>query len=155
MDAFTFTKFEPNGLVQGHGRIKMATSVIDYIFRELAITYLDRNDLAHVDQEEIIKDSTSTSLERKNLAAIPPKETQKDFPDQRNKELDPPLSKKTMFKEGNLGSVLSNISATLSKQEPTIKGYQADPCSECGNATLTRNGSCLKCDTCGATTGCS
>ena len=49
VDAFLFTRFEPNGMVQGNPHIKMTTSIIDYIFRELAITYLDRHDLAQVD----------------------------------------------------------------------------------------------------------
>ena len=49
VDAFLFTRFEPNGVVQGNPHIKMTTSIIDYIFRELAITYLGRHDLAHVD----------------------------------------------------------------------------------------------------------
>ena len=52
VDAFVFTRFEPSGIVVGHPRIKMATSVIDYIFRELAVTYLSRNDLAHIDLEQ-------------------------------------------------------------------------------------------------------
>ncbi len=47
-DAFVFTRFEPSGIVTGNDKIKMATSVIDYIFRELAVTYLGRNDLSHV-----------------------------------------------------------------------------------------------------------
>jgi ribonucleoside-diphosphate reductase alpha chain len=42
VEAFVFTKFEPNGVVQGHDRVKMATSVMDFIFRELAI-YLPRS----------------------------------------------------------------------------------------------------------------
>ena len=50
VDAFLFTRFEPNGIVQGNPHIKMSTSIIDYIFRELAITYLGRHDLAHVDR---------------------------------------------------------------------------------------------------------
>ena len=45
---FTFTKFEPAGIVQGNDSIKNATSILDYIFRELAVSYLDRTDLAHV-----------------------------------------------------------------------------------------------------------
>ena len=49
VDAFTFTRFEPAGLVQGNETIKNATSVLDYIFRELAVSYLARNDLAHVE----------------------------------------------------------------------------------------------------------
>ena len=53
VDAFTFTRFEPAGLVQGNDTIKNATSILDYIFRELAVSYLGRNDLAHVDLSEI------------------------------------------------------------------------------------------------------
>ena len=48
VDAFTFTRFEPAGIVQGNDAIKNATSILDYVFRELAISYLGRNDLAHV-----------------------------------------------------------------------------------------------------------
>src|SRR5437870_12899386 len=57
IDAFLFTRFEPNGLVQGNPHIKMTTSIIDYIFRELAITYLDREDLAHVNPEDLRGDA--------------------------------------------------------------------------------------------------
>src|SRR5690606_17158810 len=54
VEAFTFTRFEPAGLVQGNETIKNATSILDYIFRELAVSYLGRNDLAHVDPAEIV-----------------------------------------------------------------------------------------------------
>jgi len=57
VDAFLFTRFEPNGIVQGNPYIKMTTSIIDYIFRELAITYLDRKDLAHVLPEDLRGDA--------------------------------------------------------------------------------------------------
>ncbi len=57
VDAFLFTRFEPNGIVQGNPFIKMSTSIIDYIFRELAITYLDRHDLAHVIPEDLRGDA--------------------------------------------------------------------------------------------------
>ena len=53
VEAFTFTRFEPAGFVQGNDAIKNATSILDYVFRELAISYLGRNDLAHVDPSEI------------------------------------------------------------------------------------------------------
>ena len=53
VEAFTFTRFEPAGFVQGNERIKNATSILDYVFRELAVSYLGRNDLAHVDPSEI------------------------------------------------------------------------------------------------------
>ena len=57
VDAFLFTRFEPNGIVQGNPHIKMTTSIIDYIFRELAITYLGRHDLAHVAPEDLRGDA--------------------------------------------------------------------------------------------------
>ncbi|MCK6633275.1 MAG: hypothetical protein L6Q31_13045, partial [Fimbriimonadaceae bacterium] len=57
VEAFTFTRFEPSGAVQGNDAIKMATSVLDYIFRELAISYLGRTDLAHVQPDDIAPDS--------------------------------------------------------------------------------------------------
>ena len=53
VEAFTFTRFEPAGFVQGNDAIKNATSILDYIFRELAISYLGRNDLAHIAPDEI------------------------------------------------------------------------------------------------------
>ncbi|MEO2090770.1 MAG: vitamin B12-dependent ribonucleotide reductase, partial [Gemmataceae bacterium] len=57
VDAFLFTRFEPNGVVQGNPYIKMSTSIIDYIFRELAITYLGRHDLAHVLPDDLRADT--------------------------------------------------------------------------------------------------
>src|SRR5262249_55312182 len=57
VDAFLFTRFEPNGMVQGNPHIKMCTSIIDYIFRELAVTYLGRHDLAHVNPEDLRGDA--------------------------------------------------------------------------------------------------
>ncbi len=56
VEAYTFTRFEPSGLVEGNDAIKMSTSVLDYIFRELAISYLGRNDLAHVEQADLRPD---------------------------------------------------------------------------------------------------
>src|SRR5215468_791135 len=62
VDAFVFTRFEPNGIVQGHDRIKLVTSVIDYVFRELAITYLGRTDLSHVAEEDLRGDALGTKI---------------------------------------------------------------------------------------------
>ena len=56
VDAFTFTRFEPSGVVEGNEAIKMSTSILDYIFRELAISYLGRNDLAHVEPDDLLPD---------------------------------------------------------------------------------------------------
>ena len=63
VDAFLFTRFEPNGMVQGNPHIKMTTSIIDYIFRELAITYLGRHDLAHVTPEDLRGDAIGRAEE--------------------------------------------------------------------------------------------
>ena len=57
VEAFTFTRFEPSGVVEGNDAIKMATSILDYIFRELAISYLGRNDLAHVEPADLMPDT--------------------------------------------------------------------------------------------------
>src|SRR6185436_1510741 len=61
VDAFVFTRFEPNGLVAGHDKIKMVTSVIDYVFRDLAINYLDRKDLCQVVLDDLRSDTVSGS----------------------------------------------------------------------------------------------
>ena len=71
VDAFTFTRFEPAGLVQGNDTIKNATSILDYIFRELAVSYLERHDLAHVDPREIVGE-TGLGLVGRGLGCGPP-----------------------------------------------------------------------------------
>lgn len=62
VEAFTFTKFEPAGMVQGNDAIKNATSILDYVFRELAVSYLGRHDLAHVDQSDFDKTSLGRGI---------------------------------------------------------------------------------------------
>ena len=57
VDAFSFMRFEPSGMVTGNDAIKMATSILDYIFRELAISYLGRTDLAHTDPGDFLPDT--------------------------------------------------------------------------------------------------
>ena len=73
VDAFLFTRFEPNGVVQGNPHIKMTTSIIDYIFRELAITYLGRHDLAHVDPPRTCAPTPSTTPTRRARTSTRPK----------------------------------------------------------------------------------
>ncbi len=73
VEAFTFTRFEPAGLVQGNDTIKNATSILDYIFRELAVSYLGRNDLAHVDLSEIANTGLGSSEEELEEQAPPPR----------------------------------------------------------------------------------
>src|SRR3977135_3721606 len=63
VDAFTFTRFEPAGPVQGNDSIKYATSILDYVFRELAVSYMGRFDLAHVDPSESNFDAMGKGVE--------------------------------------------------------------------------------------------
>ena len=71
VDAFTFTRFEPQGPVQGNDSIKYATSILDYVFRELAVSYLERFDLAHVDPSEAAASTRSARARRKASRAAP------------------------------------------------------------------------------------
>ncbi len=75
VEAFTFTRFEPSGIVEGNDAIKMATSILDYLFRELAISYLDRGDLAHVQPGDLMPDTVGKGEAESNLMrrAPPPK----------------------------------------------------------------------------------
>jgi ribonucleoside-diphosphate reductase alpha chain len=131
VEAFTFSKLDPNGIVHGHENIKMATSVLDFIFRDLALTYLHRTDLVQVKPEDLISTETTKTAESPDAD-----ETAKTG---RSSSAAPPVidEKVTVYKTAR------------------AKGYEGDPCPACGHSTLVRNGTCLKCETCGSTTGCS
>ncbi|OGU54306.1 MAG: ribonucleoside-diphosphate reductase, adenosylcobalamin-dependent [Ignavibacteria bacterium RBG_13_36_8] len=149
VDAFVFTRFEPSGVLTGHTRIKMATSVIDYIFRELAVTYLGRNDLAHVDTEEVDK--------KRDRSVAEPDFESEEIVSERMIELDnDDLKFNDPFNggdgNGNGGKLISLNREVMVARE---RGYTGDVCPECQSLTMVRNGTCLKCTTCGATTGCS
>ncbi|MDF2458603.1 MAG: nrdJ [Nitrospira sp.] len=165
VEAFVFTRFEPNGPVKLNDRIKMSTSIIDYIFRELAVTYLDRYDLAQVKEDDLRIDSV--------------KKDDQD-PECSDEEADPqtlasssistemfPSRRGIQQRHGGSGHGNGNGSVThkveLKRETLTMtavqiarqKGYEGDPCSECKQFTMVRNGTCLKCETCGSTSGCS
>ena len=175
VEAFTFTRFEPSGMVEGNDTIKMATSVLDYIFRELAISYLGRNDLAHVDPADNLPDAmgkgasqselpdrgalaesirkvTSTGYVRSNLLV---------YPGGQAKEATASLQAVELSVQGQAATALAVIEQGTGNvrlqriREARMKGYEGDNCDACGNFTLVRNGTCLKCDTCGGTSGCS
>ncbi len=156
VDAFVFTRFEPSGMVGGHDRIKMATSVIDYIFRELAITYLDRDDLAQVSLDDLRHDAVGTGSDQHKL---PPN-------DEDMAEVHPiavnqsgghtvSASSAKAVATGRTATSSPGDRAAAAAQKARYMGYEGDPCPECGSLTLVRNGTCLKCDSCGGTTGCS
>ena len=245
VDAFTFTRFEPQGLVEGNDAIKMATSVVDYIFRELAVSYLGRDDLAHVTGNDLLPDIIGNGAGESALPADEDAQaaaarvlgemqrvTSKGFIRNKFAVLEGGLSIAANGSNGSgngasngngAGNGVSNgagngtsngngaakvagngngslqqasvgesagvtaassgggngglqtaglesgsaalkvspgIAAAVDHKldrirEARMKGYEGDNCGECGNFTLVRNGTCLKCDTCGATSGCS
>jgi ribonucleoside-diphosphate reductase alpha chain len=138
VDAFTFSRFEPNGMVQGHEYVKMATSVLDYVFRDLAISYQDRFDLGQVKPEDLMATATQNGKGARIAERAGPRTR-------------PPVEP---------GSPAPVAAAPLARpkddaKKAKMKGYEGDPCPVCGHLTLVRNGTCLKCETCGSTTGCS
>ncbi|WP_342349665.1 vitamin B12-dependent ribonucleotide reductase [uncultured Nitrospira sp.] len=163
VDAFVFTRFEPNGPVKLNDHIKMSTSIIDYIFRELAITYLDRHDLEQVAPEDLRVDALKKETDM-------PDEGEEGLVDPRSlssTSISPEIfpSRKSVGngvgKNGEHGKVARKVemkreTLTITEvQEARQKGYEGDPCPECKQFTMVRNGTCLKCDTCGSTNGCS
>ena len=203
VDAFTFTRFEPSGPVQGNDSIKYATSILDYVFRELAVSYLERFDLAHVDPsgegfdalgkgvEEgkpssdgrfVSKGLTRSRTDRlkvmqggANTTALEGEVGARSAPGGgsaaynittltssgatalRKAEPEQKLSPTQALELLNQtdARVHAKQAAAEKRAEARAKGYEGEACGECGNFTLVRNGTCMKCDTCGSTTGCS
>jgi ribonucleoside-diphosphate reductase alpha chain len=154
VDAFVFTRFEPSGIVGGHDRIKMATSVIDYVFRELAITYLGRDDLAQVSTEDIRHDAVGAGKDQHKKKADPRDDANVRPIAVGENRTQATLSAGSTATAAPMGRGSSSPTATAVQQARWM-GYEGDPCPECGSLTLVRNGTCLKCESCGATTGCS
>jgi len=174
VEAFTFTRFEPAGMVMGNDRIKNATSILDYVFRELAVAYLGRQDLAHV------KPSTMSSTDVKEERLLVSRgmvygDTSVLAP--RTVAAVPPVSSSVVALSTAMPQSVGNAALAIPAEplpevatEPVdqdevrnghrraqavMQGYTGDQCTECHNFTMVRNGTCLKCDTCGSTTGCS
>ncbi|MBI1385578.1 MAG: vitamin B12-dependent ribonucleotide reductase [Rhizobiales bacterium] len=199
VDAFTFTRFEPAGLVQGNETIKNATSILDYIFRELAVSYLGRSDLAHVEPSELgstvlggegpedervapavqadrlvsrglMRGSLGNRLvvitgetEQVTTAVIPGGHGSAAAVSSTTRSVS--VTKEVARHTGShdhgggtftLGATALAIESDAERRAAArVRGYEGENCRECGNFTLVRNGTCLKCDTCGTTTGCS
>lgn len=130
VEEFTFQGFDPSGMVIGDKAIKQASSPIDYIFRVLGIEYADRKDLAHIKDFETKRDAK--------------KETKKDTSDVLETD-----SKKEKSNYGELSEEQKAI------KEAKSKGYTGEACPSCGSMRLKRNGTCMLCEDCGSTTGCS
>ncbi|MBX3730396.1 MAG: intein-containing adenosylcobalamin-dependent ribonucleoside-diphosphate reductase [Candidatus Sumerlaeia bacterium] len=185
VNAFVFTRFEPNGGVRGNPYIKRATSIIDYIFRELAVSYLNRYDLAHVSPEDLRYDAMDTAAidyedeevhserlvkadeaTRPSSANRPAPSThmrpgreessdEVDVRPLRNTAPPPKTGKPVTPADVKPRSTAAVIPQAEQVRIARLKGYEGDPCTTCGSFTLVRNGVCLKCETCGGTTGCS
>ena len=179
VEAFTFTRFEPQGIVTGNDAIKMSTSILDYTFRELAISYLDRHDLGHVNrddldvtttgsgenQSELMNKVTSRGFIRKQGLVVYSNDGAAALAEPVADTASETASITTMrtaeapAAKADAGTVTSTDTAPKIAiervQQARIQGYEGEACPECQNFTLVRNGTCLKCNTCGGTTGCS
>jgi ribonucleoside-diphosphate reductase alpha chain len=197
VDAFTFTRFEPAGPVQGNDTIKYATSILDYVFRELAVSYLDRFDLAHVDPSQAGFDALGEGVEEgkpapaarfvskgltrsrtDKLSVVSGGHASAGPSDDGDRSVAAAVSHITAIGGGLAATALkaepehklsptekleamtwsqptAKAQAAEKRAEAKAKGYEGEACGECGNFTLVRNGTCMKCDTCGSTTGCS
>ncbi|SHG09177.1 ribonucleoside-diphosphate reductase class II [Kaistia soli DSM 19436] len=197
VEAFVFTRFEPAGMVTGNEAIKNATSILDYVFRELAVSYLGRNDLAHV----VPEDNNATTLGGGDQPTSRPAPVSHGLvrgKTERFKLIERPGDSKgaatapvtaasvvtalrttglsgsaaVAFKRDVVTETETTIETTVGIVESTpsqqpkssvaeqaaiarMKGYEGESCTECANFTMVRNGTCLKCDTCGNTSGCS
>jgi ribonucleoside-diphosphate reductase alpha chain len=159
VDTFTFQTFEPRGMVEGHDNIKMANSIVDYVFRALGVEYLKRDELAQVppDREgdlaappKGLAAEAGIQLELDDAAADSDVEAVKlvvEFLDGPDEDVKAPEREKVSVAAANGDAGVAN--AALSENMG-----DAPACSNCGHMTI-RNGSCYVCLTCGDTTGCS
>jgi ribonucleoside-diphosphate reductase alpha chain len=181
VEAFTFTRFEPQGIVTGNDAIKMSTSILDYTFRELAISYLDRHDLGHVSADDLAMDTTGTGEAQSELmnrvtsrgfirkqglvvysndgsaaaSAVAQTVTSEAVAET---SLKPATGEQaSLAQAASVAETIARPEASMANKvkEARMQGYEGESCPECQNFTLVRNGTCLKCNTCGSTTGCS
>jgi ribonucleoside-diphosphate reductase alpha chain len=172
-------------MVQGNDSIKNATSILDYIFRELAVSYLDRTDLAHVAPQGTSFDDVGRGAEEgvSNIREVP--ESRGSTPIEVLKQVastgylrkrapqellvfqggaDPVATLETLIPEvRGGGTTIAAVATTTAVTTGTVsmdaatrakmQGYEGEACGECGNYTLVRNGTCMKCNTCGGTAG--
>jgi ribonucleoside-diphosphate reductase alpha chain len=143
VDAFVMMRFEPNGVVEGNAQVPMCSSLMDYLFRELAITYLGRTDLGKVRPDDL------------NPGTIGgPRDYDTGNPDDSRHGLSHPSS--PHVKANRPKPMIKAASGQLGPDQlARLKGYEGDPCPVCMAFTLVRNGTCLKCTSCGESTGCS
>lgn len=162
VDTFTFTRFEPSGIVQGHERIKNSTSVLDFIFRSLAVDYLNREDLAHVPAPETEEKTEQLSLHFGGNDSL--SETISNISDEKQNSQILTSGEKAADKAHLAGSDVqlnqqkSNtnlIQPEFNYSEAISLGFTGEQCDNCGSMRVKKNGTCSVCLDCGHTTGCS
>jgi ribonucleoside-diphosphate reductase alpha chain len=141
VEQFTFTRFEPQGVVEGHPNVKLATSIVDYLFRVLGVEYLHRYDLAHVKPLE--GDDHPIDNDRKDIPPAPPSVPLPHTPEA--------VARSAAMSEGIETPATSG--SPLDAQLEEMMG-DAPVCDVCGHITV-RNGACYKCLNCGNSMGCS
>jgi ribonucleoside-diphosphate reductase alpha chain len=182
VELYTFTRFEPNGIVMGDPNIKTCTSLVDYIFRHLAVRYLGRNDLAQVYgdlQSDTMEPEPEWEVEKvldgvQMFTTVPIDVNSPGFPMPDTEEQ---MLRQTFHTDASVGSIVSpqvvgsvmnaRVESHVGVELDTAhhhfdvrtiarsQGYEGDPCPSCGQLKLVKNGACSKCVGCGASTGCS
>lgn len=148
VDSFTFTRFEPAGMVQGHNVIKNATSILDYVFRSIGYDYLGRKDFIHI----------------KAVDEISSEDSSPDSEDGLSNGLT--ASKSPAAEVSTAAGQTRKTSAPHAGKEPSgvvdtqviqakVQGYSGEQCENCGSMRVKQNGTCKVCEDCGMTTGCS
>ena len=148
VNKFNLFRFEPNGHVSDHDNIKFCSSIIDFIFRDIAMNYLGRTDLVHVPpQEEMAVSYNAAASVGVSMSAGGGLEMVRESGSAQlaiHSETDMVITSEEWSDDLALASRLAKT-----------KGYEGDPCGECGQFTLVRGGTCLRCVSCGSTSGCS
>jgi ribonucleoside-diphosphate reductase alpha chain len=129
VDAFVFTRFEPAGEVTGNDSVKSATSILDYIFRELGISYLRRDDLANSDPSELNADGLGGGAGEA--------------------EMDAPQPASRFISRGfSRGAAPDNLVFLPVVNRPGAF-EAAEVCAACGDIAVVRKGQAMICQTCG------
>ncbi|HRK65884.1 MAG TPA: ribonucleotide reductase, partial [Terricaulis sp.] len=143
VDAFLFTRFEPAGEVRGNDTIRHATSILDYIFRELAVSYLGRTDLAQVDPFDARSDGLSKrAQDAESAARLISRGFARTAPDNL-----------VMLRPRAIVENIRERQEPKAQTRPAMSGYRSDPCGACGHFTVEQSGVCAACGAKGEASG--
>jgi ribonucleoside-diphosphate reductase alpha chain len=161
VETFTFTRFEPQGMVSGHPNIKMATSIIDYVFRVLGLEYLGRTDLTQVppELEEATADDLSVlsaDASDSETALAKAEGSKPATATARPARGQAPYGKGDNGHASDSTAAMFESTAAVSVMSAHLSEMMGDApfCDVCGHITV-RNGACYKCLNCGNSLGCS